>query len=76
LELLAAIRPFFPDGLFTYMTSAHEEGWLENPTIYRDGEILLGVVSHEQEGYLQLTALEPVQIAAMGIPTRVTGTWI
>jgi hypothetical protein len=75
VELLTDIRTFFHDGLFTYMTSAHEEGWLENPTIYRDGEIMLGVVSHEGEGYLQLTTPEAAQVAAMGIPTRVTGTF-
>jgi hypothetical protein len=75
-ELLEALQTFFADGLFTHMTSVHEDGWLENPTIYRDGEIMLGVVSHEREGYLQLTEIEVTQVAAMGIPTRVKGTWI
>ena len=74
--LLATLREFFPEGLFTYMTSAHEEGWLEDPTLYREGEIMLGVVSHEGEGFLRLTALEAVQLAALGIPTRDAGTWV
>jgi hypothetical protein len=75
-ESLAILKEFFRDGLFTYMTSYHSDGWLENPTFYREGEIMLGVVSHEGEGYLDLTALEAVQIAALGIPTRDKGTWI
>jgi len=58
-----------------YMTSDHE-GWLEDPTLYRDGEIMLGIVSHEREGFLELTALEAVQLAALGIPTRDAGRWI
>ena len=73
---LAIIKQFFHDGLFTYMTSPHDEGWLEDPTFYREGEIMLGIVSHEGEGYVQLTSLEEAQVAALGIPTRVQGTWI
>ena len=75
-ELLAIIKQFFENGLFTYMTSLHSEGWLENPTFYRDGEIMLGIVSHEGEGYLQLTSLEEAELAAIGVPTRAAGTWI
>lgn len=76
LASLAALRPFFADGLFTYLTSPHEEGWVEDPTLYRDGEIMLGVVSHEGEGFLHLSALEVAGLASLGIPMRDTGTRI
>jgi hypothetical protein len=69
-ELVAILKQFFREGLFTYMTSAHEEGWLEDPTFYRDGALFLAIVSHEREGYLELTALEAAELSALGIQTR------
>jgi len=75
-EVVAALKEFFVGGLFTYPTGEHEGGWLEDPTFYREGEIMFGIVSHEREGYLELTTLEATQLSARGIPTRNRGTWV
>lgn len=68
IELLAG---FFDDGLFTYPADC-----LEDPTFYRDGELMLGIVSHEREGVLRLSAAEHHQIQALGIPARAEPMWI
>ncbi|MEO8621272.1 MAG: hypothetical protein ABI625_09425 [bacterium] len=67
---IGVLRAYFPDGLFTYPTSEWDEGCLEGPTFYRDQQIMLGVVSHEREGILTLTAAEHDAVAALGIASR------
>jgi len=54
-ESIKVLRELLPGGLFT-PPSYDEAGWLEEPTFYRHGSILLGVVSHE--GYAVLTVSE------------------
>ncbi|MEO9255499.1 MAG: hypothetical protein ABI305_08170 [Tepidiformaceae bacterium] len=46
------------------------DGWLENLTIYRGGELVLGIVSHEGEGVLRLTRAEHAEAAALDIPSE------
>jgi len=53
------------DGLFTKPTYAND-GWLEDPTFYRDGAILLGVVSHEDEGFLNISTNELADLERLG----------
>ena len=38
-----------------YPTSEWDVGCLEDPTFYRPGTLMLGIVSHEHEGVLTLT---------------------
>lgn len=71
---LQRLLSFLDDGLFN--SPAGPDGWLEDLTIYREGELLLGLVSHETEGVLRLTHGEHVEVAAMGIPSEATAEWI
>jgi hypothetical protein len=50
------------------------DGWLEDLAVYRDGELLLGLVSHEREGVLRLTLEEHAEVAALGIPSNTSGS--
>ena len=75
-DTIALFITFFAEGLFTYTAGEWETGCLEDPVIYRDGEMVLGVVSHEQEAVLRLTAAEHQEIATLGIATRDTAQWI
>ena len=65
-ESLALLEPFFPDGLFTH--GVHERGWLEDPLFYRNGEFLLGVITHEREGLIRVTPDEERELIELGIP--------
>jgi hypothetical protein len=56
-DSLAALRRCLPTGLFA-SPSYDVDGWFEDFTIYRGGEIMLGVVSHEGHIFLRLTESE------------------
>jgi hypothetical protein len=66
-QSLARILSFLDDGLFH--CPAGPDGWLEDLTVYRRGELVLGIVSHELSGVLQLTPQEHADVATMGIPS-------
>lgn len=70
------LRQFLDEGLFTYPAGDWETGWIENPTFYRESEIMLGIVSHEREGVLRLRPAEMAGITALGIPSRDRPEWI
>jgi hypothetical protein len=55
---------------------AGPDGWLEDLTVYRHGELLLGLVSHEHEGVLRLTPEELAEVAALDIPFETTAEWV
>lgn len=65
---------FLDEGLFH--SPAGPDGWLEDLTIYRGGELVLGLVSHEREGVLRLSHDEHPQVAALGIPSEATAEWV
>ena len=67
-ESLAALPAMFPRGPFDYPFGV--EAWCEDLTLYRDGELLLGIISHEDWGLLRLSDLEVARLAAAGFPTR------
>jgi len=71
---LARLLSFLHGGLFHW--PAGPDGWLEDLTLYRRGELLLGLVSHEQEGVLRLTRNEHRDVAALDIPSELTAEWI
>ena len=70
----AVLPEFLPDGLFTYESS--ETGWFENPVFYRNGEFMLGVVSHENEGILRVTEAEKQILEVEGFPFRSFGSYV
>jgi len=74
-EAVARLRPFGPDHLFTYELDM-QRGWLEDPIVWRDGQVMLAIVSHEQEGVLRVTPQEAALLDTLGIPTREVGEWV
>ena len=64
-ESIEQVMGLLPDGIFTAPTYAHD-GWIEDPTVYRAGEILLGVISHEEEAFLQISESEAAQVKELG----------
>ena len=43
------------------------DGWLEDLTVYRREELVLGLLSHERQGILRLDAAELAEVAALDI---------
>jgi hypothetical protein len=73
-ESLARLISFLDNGLFH--CPAGPDGWLEDLAIYRRGELVLGLLSHEQEGVLRLTPEEHIEVAALDIPSGESAEWI
>ncbi len=74
-ESIAVLQRYFHGGLFTYPTSRWEEGCLEDPTFYREGQIMFGIISHEREGIITLSEAEHADVAALSITTRDRPQW-
>ncbi len=71
---LAALHVFLSEGIFTYQSD--KDGWLEDLTLYRQGELMLGIVSHEGEGILGVTSEERQLLERDGFPFRVSGAFV
>lgn len=67
-ESLSALQAALPAGLFHY--EPQQDGWFEDPILYRDGDLMLGVLSHEAFAVLRLTAAESADLAAAGFPSH------
>lgn len=70
----ALLQEFLPDGLFTYRSD--KDDWLEDPVLYRKGEFMLGVVSHEHEGIVRVTDSERRLLEAEGFAFRPFGSYV
>ena len=73
-ETVDALRIAFPRGPFDYFPEG--DAWFEDLEVYRAGELLLGVITHEHEGVLRVTAAERADLDARGIPVRDSGEWV
>lgn len=71
---LEALLPFVSRGLFH--CAPGPAGWLEDLAFYRDGELMLGVLSHQQEGTLRLSAAEHDAVARLGVRSTASGEWV
>ena len=71
---LQRLLRFVDHGLFN--APAGPDGWLEDLAIYREGELLLGIVSHENEGVLRLTQQEHAEVVVIGVSSEPTAEWI
>jgi len=70
----AVLQEVLPEGLFHYQV---EKGsWLEYPVLYRRGEFMLGVVSHEHEGIVRVTNTERHTLEAEGFVSRPRGLYV
>jgi hypothetical protein len=65
---ISALADALPDGLLTYDPS--EESSFENPVVYRAGQLLLGVLSHEAFGVLRLSESEVADLTAAGFSSH------
>jgi hypothetical protein len=65
---LAVLHHLLPDGIFTYRMD--DAGWIENFTIYRQGEMLLGVITHEDSACLYLAEAEWQRFGQLEICTH------
>ncbi len=63
-----ALKHVLPAGIFQY--EPWGDSWFEDPVIYREGRLMLGVLSHEAFGVLSLSELESAQLAAAGFPSH------
>jgi hypothetical protein len=59
-----ALQRAFPGGLFDY--DPRERGWFEDPVFYRDGQLMLGVLSHEAFAVLRIYETELPELSAAG----------
>lgn len=65
-ESLPLLERFLPEGIFG--SPVLERGWFEDLAIYRQGELVLGVISHEREGYIRVEGDDVSALRALGIP--------
>ena len=75
-ESIAVLKRLFVDGLFMNPTSAWEEGCFEDPTFYRRGALLLGIVTHEFEGLLSVTEAELAELEQAGYTSFERSKWL
>ncbi len=73
-ETILALKAAFPRGLFDYYPGA--DAWFEDLEVYRRGELLLGIITHEQEGLLRLTTEESAELLERGLVLRSQGKWV
>lgn len=63
-----ALKDALVEGFFQY--DPWQDGWFENPILYRDGELMLGVLSHEAFAVLRLTSPESQELDVAGFPSH------
>ena len=73
-DALNTLQQFLPEGLFSY--SEETGGVFEDPVFYRNGELMLGVVSHEEEGIIRVTPEEYRSLRAQDFIIRDFGTYV
>jgi hypothetical protein len=71
---LKALLPFLSGGLFHNVPGP--DGWLEDFIFYRGNELMLGIVTHLQEGTLRLTTAEHGEVAQMGVTSTESREWV
>lgn len=65
---IVALTRALPEGLLAYDPS--DESSFENPVIYRDGQLLLGVLSHEAFGVFRLSDDEAHRLREARFPSH------
>jgi len=73
-QTLDALRLAFPQGLFDYNPAA--DAWFEDLTVYRSGELLLGIITHEAEGVLRLSPSDLSSFRSAGFVAQAQGKWV
>jgi hypothetical protein len=70
----AILLQSFPKGLLTYTPT--DGAWCEDPCLFRGPELMLGVISHEDEGVLRIEPAEQLALDQSEIAYRVKGEWV
>ncbi len=65
---ISALKDQLAEGFFQYDPS--QDGSFEDPILYRDDELMLGVLSHEAFAVLRLTESEAHDLEAAGFPSH------
>lgn len=63
-DAVPLLRRFIPGGLFAHHVDPH--GWLEDPMLFRESQLMLGIVTHQQEGVLRVTPDELRELERAG----------
>jgi hypothetical protein len=66
-ESTEALRTLFPSGLFQGPTWDTDAGWAEDPALYRRGELMFWIISHEGFGELRVSSSEQADLARIGL---------
>ncbi len=74
-DSIALLKSLLPEGLFTYGINEQDQ-WLEDPIVFRNGGLFLGIVTHEAEGVLRITDEEESQLNALGLALKHKGKWV
>ena len=61
---IGALKNALPGGLLAYDPTGR--GWFEDPIFYREGNLVLGVLSHEAFAVLRISVLESARFSAAG----------
>jgi hypothetical protein len=65
---LAALQTLLPFGLFSWWFEHLDTAqWVEDPVVYRGGELLLAVISHEGFAELRVPEEERAELSATGL---------
>ena len=65
---ISALKEALAGGFLQY--DPWQDGWFEDPILYRDGELMLGVLSHEAFAVLRLTDSELQELDAAHFPSH------
>ena len=65
---IGALQDALSQGIFEY--DPRPNGWFEDPIFYRDGELVLGVLSHEAFAVLRLATSEAADFEGTGFPSH------
>src|ERR1043165_1887376 len=74
LETTELLKSALPMGFVS--TEYDEDLWLEDLAVYRGGEFMMGVLSHEDGGVLRITEAELQELRAVGFPDRDQVPWV
>jgi hypothetical protein len=71
-ESIRLLTKELPNGFFTYVP---DTAWYEDLTVYRDGDLMMGVITHESEGVVAIRPEESLAFDQLDIPFRFKGAW-
>ena len=73
-QTVVLLREAFSDGFASRKYDL--DLWLEDFAVYRDGDFMMGVLSHENGGVLRVSELELGELRQLGFPDRDSVPWV